>query len=130
MSSGYATAARRPQWLTVYQLPAHAPELNPVERMQYRPGLIDGFLARSGFISHLRNLHVRRSFLALVIPAQAERVPGWIQQHPAAVLRLELSDPRAQGHGIGDGRVEIGHLDVEAHHRALLARCRGPDRRQ
>jgi putative transposase len=65
-------------WLTVYQLPAYAPELNPVEavwshlkrslanlakrnlgqlaalvktrlkRMQYRPGLIDGFLASTG----------------------------------------------------------------------------------
>ena len=65
-------------WLTVYQLPAYAPELNPVEavwshlkrslanlakrnlsqlaalvktrlkRMQYRPGLIDGFLAKTG----------------------------------------------------------------------------------
>ena len=64
-------------WLTVYQLPAYAPELNPVEavwpnlkrslanltkqgidqlaalaktrlkRMQYRPGLIDGFLAKT-----------------------------------------------------------------------------------
>ena len=65
-------------WLTVFQLPAYAPELNPVEgvwsslkrslanltkqgldqlaalvktrlkRMQYRPGLIDGFLAKAG----------------------------------------------------------------------------------
>jgi putative transposase len=65
-------------WLTVYQLPAYAPELNPVEavwsnlkrslanltkqgvgqltaliktrlkRMQYRPGLIDGFIAKTG----------------------------------------------------------------------------------
>jgi putative transposase len=65
-------------WLTVYQLPAYAPELNPVEavwshlkrslanlakrnlsqlaalvktrlkRMQYRPGLIDCFLAKTG----------------------------------------------------------------------------------
>jgi hypothetical protein len=95
MSAGYAAAARRPQWLTVYQLPAHTPELNPVERMQYQPGLIDGFLARSGFTSHLRNLHARRSFLALVIPAQAERVPGWIQQNPDVVLRLELGEPRA-----------------------------------
>ncbi len=63
-------------WLTVYQLPAYAPELNPVEpvwsnlkrslanlvkhdisqlttlvrtrlrRMQYRPGLLEGFLAK------------------------------------------------------------------------------------
>jgi len=68
--------AARP-WLTVFQLPAYAPELNPVEavwsnlkrslanltkhgidqlaalvktrlkRMQYRPGLIDGFLAKT-----------------------------------------------------------------------------------
>jgi transposase len=79
------TAAR--PWLTVYQLPAHAPELNPVEavrsnlkksvanptkqgldqltalvktrlkRMQYRPGLTDGFPARPGLTSHSRNLH-------------------------------------------------------------------------
>ena len=65
-------------WLTVCQLPACAPELNPVEgawsslkrslanltkqnldqlttliktrlkRMQYRPGLIDGLLAKTG----------------------------------------------------------------------------------
>ena len=69
--------AARP-WLTVYQLPAYAPELDPVEAvwsnlkrslanltkqgidqlamlvkarlrpMQYRPGLIDGFLAKTG----------------------------------------------------------------------------------
>jgi transposase len=69
--------AARP-WLTVFQLPAYAPELNPVEpvwanlkrslanltkhdidqltalvktrlrRMQYRPGLLDGFLAKPG----------------------------------------------------------------------------------
>jgi putative transposase len=66
------------QWLTVVRLPAYAPELNPVEgvwshmkrglgnlaacgldqlaatvkrrfkRIQYRPGLIDGFLAQTG----------------------------------------------------------------------------------
>jgi putative transposase len=65
-------------WLTVYRLPPYAPELNPVEpawsnlkrslanltkhdiseltalvrtrlrRMQYRPGLLDGFLAKPG----------------------------------------------------------------------------------
>jgi hypothetical protein len=65
-------------WLTVYQLPPYASELNPVEavwsnlkrslanltkqnigqltalvksrlmRMQYRPGLLDGFLAKTG----------------------------------------------------------------------------------
>jgi putative transposase len=70
------TAAR--SWLTVYQLPSYAHELNPVEpvwshlkrslanltkhnlaqltalvktrlkRMQYRPGLLGGFLASTG----------------------------------------------------------------------------------
>jgi hypothetical protein len=69
-------SARR--WLTVFQLPAYAPEMNPVEpvwsnlkrslanltrhniseltglvktrlrRMQYRPGLLEGFLAKTG----------------------------------------------------------------------------------
>jgi putative transposase len=70
------TAAR--DWLTVFQLPSYAPELNPVEpvwsvlkrslanlvkqdigqltvlvktrlrRMQYRPGLLGGFMAKTG----------------------------------------------------------------------------------
>ena len=72
-------------WLTVFRLPPYAPELNPVEpvwsnlkrslanltkhnidqltalvktrlrRMQYRPGLLDGFLAKTGL--DLNNLH-------------------------------------------------------------------------
>jgi putative transposase len=72
-------------WLTVYQLPAYAPEMNPVEpvwsnlkrslanltkhnisqltaliktrlkRMQYRPGLLEGFLAKTGL--DLGNFH-------------------------------------------------------------------------
>lgn len=67
-------------WLTVFQLPSYAPELNPAEgmwsalkralanltprgidelaamvatklkRMQYRPGLLDDFIAQTGFI--------------------------------------------------------------------------------
>jgi transposase len=75
-------------WLTVFRLPAYAPELNPVEsvwshlkrslanlakrdigqltalvktrlrRMQYRPGLLDGFIAGTGLdFSHSRNSH-------------------------------------------------------------------------
>jgi transposase len=74
-------------WLTVCQLPAYAPELNPVEavwshlkrslanlakrnlgqlaaliktrlkRMQYRPGLIEGFLASTGLDLAVRNPH-------------------------------------------------------------------------
>ena len=72
-------------WLTVFQLPPYAPELNPVEavwahlkrslanlaktgigqltalvktrlrRMQYRAGLLDGFLAKTGL--DLSNFH-------------------------------------------------------------------------
>jgi putative transposase len=67
-------------WLTVFRLPAYAPELNPTEgvwshlkrglanlaarstdqlaalvrsrlkRMQYRPGLLDGFIAETGLV--------------------------------------------------------------------------------
>jgi hypothetical protein len=78
-------------WLTVFQLPAYAPELNPVEavwsnlkrslanltklgidqltalvktrlrRMQYRPGLIDGFLAKTGLDLTPELAHVRTS---------------------------------------------------------------------
>ena len=72
-------------WLTVFQLPSYASELNPVEpawsnlkrslanlvkqdigqltaliktrlrRMQYRPGLLEGFLAKPGL--NLGNFH-------------------------------------------------------------------------
>jgi transposase len=72
--------AARTRWLTVFQLPAYAPELNPAEgvwsslhrglanlaprgtdqlaavvktklkRMQYRHGLLDGFIAETGFV--------------------------------------------------------------------------------
>ena len=75
-------------WLTVFQLPAYAPELNPVEpvwsslkrslanlvrhdidqltalvrtrlrRMQYRPGLLEGFLAKTGLdLAPFSNFH-------------------------------------------------------------------------
>jgi putative transposase len=75
-------------WLTVFQLPAYAPEMNPVEgiwssmkrslanltkqsldqltalvktrlkRMQHQPGLIDGFLAKTGLdLTPFGNLH-------------------------------------------------------------------------
>ena len=62
-------------WLRVYRLPPYASELNPVEsawsnlkrslanlvktrlrRIQYRPGLLDGFLAKTGLdLSHFHN---------------------------------------------------------------------------
>lgn len=64
-----------------------------------------------------------------VVPGPAEWMPGRIQQNADVIVRSELGDPRAQGHGVGDGRAEIGHLDVEVHHRALLARCCRPDQR-
>jgi hypothetical protein len=55
------------------------------------------------------------------VAAQAERVPGGIEQHPDVVLRLRLGDPRTERHGVGDGRVEVVDLDVEVHHRPLPA---------
>jgi hypothetical protein len=64
-----------------------------------------------------------------VVPGPAEWMPVRIQQNADVIVRSELGDPRAQGHGVGDGRAEIGHLDVEVHRRALLARCCRPDQR-
>jgi hypothetical protein len=65
----------------------------------------------------------------LFVAAQAERVPGRIQEDPDIVPRLEAGDPSAKGHGVGDGSVEVLDLDVEVHHRALLAGDGWPDRR-
>ena len=78
VSSLMAELVTARHWLTVYRLPPYAPELNPVEpvwshlkrslanlakrnlseltalvktrlkRMQYRPGLLEGFLASTG----------------------------------------------------------------------------------
>jgi transposase len=78
------TSSSARDWLTVFQLPPYASELNPVEpvwsnlkrslanltkhnidqltaliktrlrRMQYRPGLLDGFLAKTGLDLTLR----------------------------------------------------------------------------
>ena len=77
VSGVMADLAAARDWLTIFRLPAYAPELNPVEavwshlkrslanlvkrnlgqltalvktrlrRMQYRPGLLDGFLAKT-----------------------------------------------------------------------------------
>ena len=85
LSRAMRNLAAARDWLTVFQLPPYASELNPVEcawpdlkrslanlakqnidqltalvktrlrRMQYRPGLLDGFLARTGL--DLSNLH-------------------------------------------------------------------------
>jgi transposase len=80
--SGIAELVAALDWLTVYRLPPYVHELNPVEpvwsvlkrslanlvkhniseltalakarlrRMQYRPGLLEGFLAQPGSTSH------------------------------------------------------------------------------
>ena len=82
VSAAMAELIAARDWLTVYQLPPYAHELNPVEpvwshlkrslanlakrnlaqltalvktrlkRMQYRPGLLDGFLASTAWTSH------------------------------------------------------------------------------
>lgn len=87
VSHAMADLAAARDWLTIFRLPAYAPELNPAEavwshlkrslanlakrnisqltalvktrlrRMQYRPGLLDGFLAKTGLdFTPFRNL--------------------------------------------------------------------------
>jgi transposase len=87
VSHAMADLAAARDWLTIFRLPAYAPELNPAEavwshlkrslanlakrnisqltalvksrlrRMQYRTGLLDGFLAKSGLdFTSFRNL--------------------------------------------------------------------------
>jgi hypothetical protein len=88
VSAAMARLAGARDWLTIYQLPPYAHELNPVElvwshlkrslanlakrnlvqltalvktrlkRMQYRPGLLNGFLASTGLdLTPARNTH-------------------------------------------------------------------------
>jgi transposase len=88
VSAAMAELVAARDWLTVYQLPPYAHELNPVEpvwsrlkrslanlakrnitqltaplktrlrRMQYRPGLLDGFLTGTGLdLTSFRNPH-------------------------------------------------------------------------
>lgn len=51
-----------------------------------------------------------------------------IQEHPDVLLWLELRHASSECLGISDGVVQFRHLDVEVHHRALVAWPRGPDR--
>ena len=88
VSAAMAELAAARDWLTVFQLPPYAHELNPVElawshlkrslanlakrnlaqltvlvktrlrRMQYRPGLLDGFFASTGlYLTPFSNTH-------------------------------------------------------------------------
>jgi transposase len=85
VSGAMAVLVAARSWLTIYQLPPYPHELNPVEpvwshlkrslakrnisqltalvktrlkRMQYRPSLLDGFLARTGLdLTPLCNPH-------------------------------------------------------------------------
>jgi DDE superfamily endonuclease len=96
LSAAMANLAAARAWLTIFQLPPYAHELNPVEpvwshlkrslanlakrnlpqlttlvktrlrRMQYRPGLLGGFLASTGLdLTPFSNIHHQRS-LAVV----------------------------------------------------------------
>ncbi|MEV0643100.1 transposase [Streptomyces sp. NPDC050619] len=91
-------AAHR-QWLTVFRLPAYAPELNPAEgmwanlknylgnlaartvdtladltrnrlkKMQYRPDLVDGFIAETGLTWTLPRRHPKaKTSVAIFVP--------------------------------------------------------------
>jgi hypothetical protein len=109
-------------WLTVFHLPAYAPELNPVEpvwsqlkrslanlvkqdidqltalartrlrRMQYRPGLLSGFLTGTRLdLRPLQRAHVSRPSAHAAEGALAEP-PG-----PAARAAPQLTEDAADG---------------------------------
>jgi len=65
-------------------------------------------------------LRVRGS--GAVIATQAKGMTGRIQEDADVCLGLELSQLCAQGHCVGHGFIEVLDLDVEVHHRPLVAR--------
>jgi hypothetical protein len=102
-------------WLTVVQLPAYAPDLNPVEgawanmknslgnlggcstpdrlaaiiknrlkRIQYRPALIDGFLARPDSESN----PYHRRYQTLALQAAYPHAPTVCGRHGSSLARL------------------------------------------
>lgn len=55
-----------------------------------------------------------------VVPAEAEGVTGWVEEHSDVLLRLVRSHRCSEGNGLGDRGVEVADLEVEVHHRTLL----------
>jgi hypothetical protein len=45
--------------------------------------------------------------------AEAEGVAGGVEQHTDIVLWLMLYHRCPEGHGLGDGSIEVAHLEVE-----------------
>ena len=61
-----------------------------------------------------------------VVPAEAERVSGWIEEHSNIFLRLVLSHGRSHGDRLSHCRIDVVDLEVEVHHRTLVLPCRRP----
>lgn len=63
----------------------------------------------------------RRAFArSVLVQAEAERVAGWVEEHPDILLRLVFSQRRSEGERLSSRRVEVAHLEVEVHHRTLF----------
>ena len=56
-------------------------------------------------------------------------MPRGIEQDSNVGLRLELCETGTEGKRVLDGNRQVLDLEVEVHHRALLARSWGPGRR-
>ncbi|GAA3035728.1 hypothetical protein GCM10020229_53890 [Kitasatospora albolonga] len=74
------------------------------------------------------NPGVRPARWSAVVAAEAEGVAGRVEQHPDVGLWLVVRQGGAEGEGLGHRVLQVPHLEVEVHHRALRALARGPDR--
>src|SRR6188508_1563297 len=55
------------------------------------------------------------------VEAEAERMAGRVDEHPHVLLRLVRRQRGPERHCLLDGGVEVADLEVEVHHRPLLA---------
>lgn len=56
-----------------------------------------------------------------VVAAEAQRVADWVEEHAYVFLRLVLGQRRSERNRLGNRGVEVVDLEVEVHHRTLLA---------
>jgi len=71
--------------------------------------------------------YVEEDLQSAVIPAEAEGVTGWIEQHSDVLLRLMLCHSRPESDCLSDSRIEVADLEVEVHHRPLGTVYRRPN---
>src|SRR5580692_3143948 len=63
---------------------------------------------------------------SVLLSTEAEGETSGIEEYPDVRLRLMVRDAGTEGDRLGDGRVEVTHLKVKVHHRALVSRLRRP----